>query len=65
VGQAPAALAITPDGAYVYVASYIDGNLGTGTLSIIKTSDNSVQLNAITGFSGPFAIAITLENMLM
>lgn len=59
VGRAPAALAITPDGAYVYVVSYIDGNLGTGTLSIIKTSDNSVQLNAITGFSGPFAIAIT------
>jgi YVTN family beta-propeller protein len=59
VGQAPAAMAITPDGAYVYVVSYVDGNLGTGTISIIKTSDNSVQLNAITGFSGPFAIAIT------
>lgn len=59
VGRAPAALAITPDGAYVYVVSYIDGNLGTGTISVIKTSDNSVQLNAILGFSGPFAIAIT------
>lgn len=59
VGQAPAAMAMTPDGAYVYVASYVDGNPGTGTVSIIKTSDNSVQANAITGFSGPFAIAIT------
>lgn len=59
VGQAPAALAITPDGAYVYVVSYVTGALGTGTISIIKTSDNSVQLNAITNFSGPFAIAIT------
>ncbi|MDE3055628.1 MAG: YncE family protein [Verrucomicrobiota bacterium] len=59
VGIAPAALAITPDGAYVYVISYIDGNLGTGTISIIRTSDNSVALNAIRGFSGPFAIAIT------
>jgi YVTN family beta-propeller protein len=59
VGQAPAAMAITPDGAYVYVVSYIDGNPGTGTISIIKTSDNSVQLNAIVGFSGPFDIAIT------
>lgn len=59
VGQAPAALAITPDGAYVYVVSYVDGNIGTGTISIIRTSDNSVQLNAITGFSGPFAIAMT------
>ncbi len=59
VGTAPVALAITPDGAYVYVVNYVDGNLGTGTISIIKTSDNTVQLNAITGLSGPFAIAIT------
>jgi YVTN family beta-propeller protein len=59
VGLAPAAMAITPDGAYVYVVSYVDGNLGTGTISIIRTSDNSVHLNAITDFSGPFAIAIT------
>jgi YVTN family beta-propeller protein len=59
VGQAPASLAITPDGAYVYVISYTTGSLGAGTISIIKTSDNSVQLNAITGFSGPFNIAIT------
>ncbi len=56
---APAALAITPNGAYVYVVNYVDGNPGTGTISIIRTSDNSVQINAITGFSGPFAIAIT------
>lgn len=56
---APAALAITPDGAYVYVVNYVNGNPGIGTISIIRTSDNSVQINAITGFSGPFAIAIT------
>ena len=59
VGQAPAAIAITPNGAYVYVVSYVDGNPGTGTISIIRTSDNSVQTNAITGFFGPFAITIT------
>jgi YVTN family beta-propeller protein len=59
VGLAPASLAITPDGAYVYVINYVDGNLGTGTISIINTSDNSVRLNAIAGLSGPFAIAIT------
>ncbi len=59
VGLAPASLAITPDGASVYVINYVDGNLGTGTISIINTSDNSVQLNAITGFSGPFEISIT------
>jgi len=56
---APAALAITPDGAYVYVVNYVNGNPDMGTVSIIRTSDNSVQVNAITGFSGPFAIAIT------
>lgn len=59
VGQAPAAMAITPDGAYVYVVSYTTGDLGAGTISIIRTSNNTVQLNAITGLSGPFDIAIT------
>jgi YVTN family beta-propeller protein len=59
VGLAPAAMAITPDGAQIYVINYVDGNLGTGTISIINTRDNSVQLDVITGLSGPFAIAIT------
>lgn len=58
VGQAPAAMAITPNGASVYVASYVDGNPGTGTISVINTSNNSV-FATIHGFSGPFAIAIT------
>lgn len=58
VGQAPAGLAITPDGAYVYVINYVDGNPGTGTVSVIKTSDNSV-VGTISGFSGPFSITIT------
>lgn len=58
VGLAPASLAITPDGAFVYVLNYVDGNPGTGTISIIKTSTNTV-VGTITGFSGPFAIAIT------
>ncbi len=58
VGQAPAGLAITPDGAYVYVINYVDGNAGTGTVSVIRTSDNSV-VSTISGFSGPFSIAIT------
>lgn len=59
VGQAPAALAITPDGAFVYTVNYVDGNPGTGTASIIRTSDNTVVSPTITGFSGPFSIAIT------
>lgn len=58
VGQAPAALAITPDGAYVYVANYIDGTPNNGTISIIQTSDNTATVNALSGLSGPFAIEI-------
>lgn len=58
VGVAPAALAITPDGAFVYVANYVSGEPGTGTISVIQTSTNTV-VDTILGFSGPFAIAIT------
>jgi len=58
VNLAPAALAIAPSGAYVYVADYVDGNLGTGLVEVIRTSDNKITAT-ITGFSGPFDIAIT------
>jgi YVTN family beta-propeller protein len=58
VGLAPAALAITPNGAFVYVINYVDGNPGTGTVSVIQTSSNTV-VATISGFSGPFSIAIT------
>lgn len=58
VDQAPAALAITPNGLYVYVLNYVNGNTGTGTINIIRISDNTV-IGTITGFSGPFGIAIT------
>jgi len=58
VALAPASLAITPDGAYVYVACYVDGNTGTGVVSVIRASDNTV-IATIPGFSGPFQIAIT------
>ena len=58
VGLAPAALAMSPDGAFVYVVSYEDGNPGTGSLDVIRTSDNTV-IATTTGFFGPFAIAIT------
>lgn len=58
VGTAPAGLAVTPNGAYVYVINYIDGNPGHGTISIIRTSDNTV-IGTIPGFSGPFDIRIT------
>jgi YVTN family beta-propeller protein len=60
VDLAPAALAVTPDGAFVYVINYVDGNLGTGTISIIRTSDNTV-VGRILGLSGPFQIVITAD----
>jgi YVTN family beta-propeller protein len=60
VGFAPASLAVTPNGAYVYVINYVDGNPGTGTISIIQTSSNTV-VGTIPGFSGPFAIAISAD----
>lgn len=58
VDLAPAALAISPDGSHVYVANYVDGNPGTGTVQVIQTSNNTV-IATIPGFSGPFDIAIT------
>ena len=59
VGLAPAGLAITPDGAFVYVINYTDGETGMGTISIIRTSDNTVIAPTIMRCSRPFAIAIT------
>ena len=58
VGQAPAAIAISPNGRFVYTVNYVDGNPGTGTLSVIRTSTNTVTAT-VNGFSGPFDIAIT------
>jgi YVTN family beta-propeller protein len=60
VGLAPASLAITPNGAFVYVINYVDGNPGTGTISIIQTSTNTV-VGTIPGFSGPFSIVISAD----
>ncbi len=60
VDLAPAGLAITPDGAFVYVINYVDGNPGTGTISVIQTSTNTV-IKTIKGFSGPFSIVISCD----
>lgn len=60
VGLAPAAIAISPDGRFVYTINYVDGNPGTGTMSVIQTSNNTV-IATIPGFSGPFAIDITAD----
>lgn len=58
VGLAPASLAAGKNGKFVYVINYVDGNPGTGTMSIISTVTNTT-VETIKGFSGPFAIAIT------
>jgi len=58
VGQAPAAMAISKDGSFVYTINYVDGNPGTGTMSVIRTSDATV-VRTISGFSGPFGVSIT------
>lgn len=57
VGQAPASLAISPNGLYVYVINYMTG-VTDGTISVITTSNNSSIVDALSGFSGPFGIAI-------
>lgn len=58
VDLAPAALAVSPDGAYVYSVNYVDGNPGTGTMNVIRTSDNTLT-TTIFGFSGPFDLTVT------
>jgi YVTN family beta-propeller protein len=58
VGTAPAAMALSPDGIYLYVINYQTGQPGTGTMSVIETETNSV-VATVTGFSGPSAIDIT------
>ncbi|CAL2075727.1 conserved hypothetical protein [Tenacibaculum sp. 190524A05c] len=57
---APAAIAITPDGGNVYVANYVTGNPGTGTVIQISTITNTI-VNEVKGFFGPFSIEIDTE----
>lgn len=58
VGLAPIALEMSPDGEFLYSVNYVDGNPGTGTISVIRISTHSV-IKTISGFFGPFAMAIT------
>ena len=62
VDQAPVALAMTSDGAFVYVINYVDGVASHGSMQIIQTSDNTVLPTTISGFFGPFAIALTPDD---
>jgi len=67
VNLAPAALALSPGlcfrgnpqhSEYLYCLCYVDGNPGTGKLDIISIQ-NSTVTKTISGFFGPFGIAIT------
>jgi YVTN family beta-propeller protein len=58
VGLAPAALAISPDGKFVYSINYVNGMQGTGTINTIRTKNNQV-VDSISGLFGPFGIAVT------
>jgi YVTN family beta-propeller protein/autotransporter-associated beta strand protein len=53
-GAGPAALAVTPDGAAVYVA-----NSGNNTVSVIRTSDNTVTTTVTLPAGSPQGIAVT------
>ena len=55
VGNGPVGVALTPDGAYLYVALYNNGLVGS--LVVIRTSDNSV-VQTIGLQSGPWGAAV-------
>ena len=54
VGTGPRDVAITPNGQYVYVTNYYNGN----TVSVISTSSNSV-VSTISVGANPLGVAIT------
>lgn len=58
VNQAPAALARSSDGRFVYVVSYVTGLTGSGTLQVIDTSTNTIVQTLSSGLSGPFDIVV-------
>jgi YVTN family beta-propeller protein len=53
VGRAPISVSVTPNGAYVYVSNSMDG-----TVSVIRTEDNSV-VKTITVGNGPSGVSVT------
>src|SRR5260370_34424908 len=53
VGQYPAGVAITPNGAFAYVA-----NFNSNSVSVIDTATNTVTATVTVG-TGPWGIAIT------
>ena len=57
VPAAPATIAITPDGDFVYTANYVTGTPNTSTVLKICTKTNTV-VDKISGFFGPFSMVI-------
>lgn len=55
VDQAPATSTVSPCGKYLYVACYVDGNPGTGTLQIFSTRSHRL-IHRVNGLFGPFNI---------
>ena len=60
VDLAPAALALSPNQGYLYVACYVNGLPGTGTLNIVSTDTNTI-VHRVSGLFGPFGIALTKD----
>jgi YVTN family beta-propeller protein len=58
VGLAPAAMALTPDQRYLYVALYETGATNSGIVKVYDTNNNNTLVATINNFSGPFAIAM-------
>ena len=53
VGTAPRGVAVTPDGAYVYIA-----NSENNSVSVMSTATNTV-ISTVTGFNNPYGEAVT------
>jgi len=60
VDQAPAAVALSPDEAFLYVANYTDGVATHGTVNIIATASHNI-IATIGGLFGPFALALSAD----
>lgn len=58
VDQGPVALALNPNGKFLYSINYVDGKPGTGTMNIIDTKKSKV-VYTVKGLFGPFNIAVT------
>ena len=58
VGNNPFGIAATPDGAHVYVA-----NAGDVTVSVIRTSDNTVTATITTTLGTPAGVAISSDGV--